>query len=266
MLVYRALFPNGKSYIGITTGSLNTRVSQHNSDTNTRGSQLYVHKAIRKYGRDNILWSVLEDNIADQSTLKDREQFFILKYDTYKPKGYNLSLGGEGGYGYRHTASAKERIVKALIGRPCSVTTRKRIGLANSVKRPSKETRLKMSLAKKGRPVKPEVRELLLRYAHKYRMSEQHKKAVIAAHTGVPLTNTHRLKISLAKESDSSIYELTSPQGVTYEVSNLYVFCKDNSLRKHRIKDVCHGVRHCKSHKGWVGCVKQKVDVVKEAA
>lgn len=259
MLIYCAEFPNGKRYVGMTTGKFSIRISQHLSDTKNRMYTAF-HRAIHKYGKDSITWYILEDGITSVSYLKERETFYILKLDTYKPKGYNLSLGGEGSLGYRHTDRAKAKIVAALKGRVCSKETRAKIGLANSIKRPSLEARRKMSLAKKGKPATAEVKARLLSYALRYKPSKEHKQALLRAHLGVPLTAAHRLKLSLAKDSRSCSYLLTSPDNMQHFVTDMYTFCRVHNLRKERMIEVCHKGYARKSHKGWTGfCYTNKV-------
>lgn len=84
---------NGKSYIGLTTGTLENRRKQHKSQAK-RVDGLF-QRAINKYGWDNFSWEVLEDGIDSIDDLNKREIYYIDKYDTFN-KGYNMTLGGEG--------------------------------------------------------------------------------------------------------------------------------------------------------------------------
>jgi hypothetical protein len=53
----------------------------------------YLHRAMRKYGVDNFSINILDtaDNINE---LKEKEMYYISKYDTYR-SGYNLTTGGD---------------------------------------------------------------------------------------------------------------------------------------------------------------------------
>lgn len=82
---------NGKSYIGLTTGSLENRCKQHKSQAK-RVDGLF-QRAINKYGWDNFSWEVLEDDIDSIDDLNKREVYYIDKYDTFN-NGYNMTLGG----------------------------------------------------------------------------------------------------------------------------------------------------------------------------
>lgn len=80
---------NGKQYVGQTSRDLKTRHWQHLSQHDT-----YIDRAIQKYGKDNFILEVLEDNIFDIDELNRKEQFYIEKYDTFN-NGYNLNRGGD---------------------------------------------------------------------------------------------------------------------------------------------------------------------------
>lgn len=96
MLVYQALFPNGKSYIGITK-CLIKRKKSHKSRSNN-GSMLPFHSAIRKYGWNSIIWKTLYTS-NEFEDLKKQEILLIQTNNTIVPHGYNLTKGGEGTIG-----------------------------------------------------------------------------------------------------------------------------------------------------------------------
>lgn len=93
-IIYRAYCEEtGKSYIGLTTKTLNTRKIGHLVDAFKRDSQTHFHRALRKHGRNSFKWEELDfaENIED---LKAKEIYWIGKYDSYE-KGYNSTLGGD---------------------------------------------------------------------------------------------------------------------------------------------------------------------------
>lgn len=90
---------SGKSYIGLTCGSMEKRWSQHTSDAR-KMSNLYFHRAIRLYGEDNWTHEIIEDNIDTVEEANALEQYFIKKFDTFE-NGYNLTEGG----GNTHTCN-----------------------------------------------------------------------------------------------------------------------------------------------------------------
>lgn len=87
---------NNKKYVG-QTNNLKRRVKQHKDDSFTnyneaRYNQL-IHQAIRKYGLNNFKIDILEDNIPTE-LIDEKEKYYINKYNTIAPNGYNLTEGG----------------------------------------------------------------------------------------------------------------------------------------------------------------------------
>lgn len=100
MLIYKVTNKiNQKSYVGKTELSLSKRKSNHLSDTK-RGCEFAFHRALRKYGEENFVWEIVEDSIEDRILLDDKEKFYIALYESFGPKGYNMSEGGEGQTGW----------------------------------------------------------------------------------------------------------------------------------------------------------------------
>jgi group I intron endonuclease len=72
------------------------RFKDHISEAinNTKKNQcVYLNNAIRKYGTEKFKVELIEK--CDISNLDKREQYYIAKYNTLYPKGYNLTLGGQ---------------------------------------------------------------------------------------------------------------------------------------------------------------------------
>jgi hypothetical protein len=86
---------NGKSYIGMTSRSLEARFNSHLSAVR-QGSKFRFHSAIRKYGIDCWDKTILaeNDNIA---IIKSIEEQKIKEYKTME-FGYNAKPGGCGGW------------------------------------------------------------------------------------------------------------------------------------------------------------------------
>ncbi len=94
--VYRLLFPNNKIYIGITKNDIKVRFKDHCRKDNKNS---LVKKAVRKYGKNNIIISILENNLSRKEALQ-REIYYIEKFNSYtnckNSNGYNLTRGGDG--------------------------------------------------------------------------------------------------------------------------------------------------------------------------
>ena len=50
---------------------------------------------MNKYGREHFYYEVLEEGIADADELDAREEFYIAKFNSLRPNGYNLCPGGK---------------------------------------------------------------------------------------------------------------------------------------------------------------------------
>ena len=85
---------NGKKYIGKTLKSVEKRFKEHLEDyKRNRCEKRPLYDAIKKYGKENFKVEILLE--CDENILSEKEQEFILKYDTYN-NGYNATMGGDG--------------------------------------------------------------------------------------------------------------------------------------------------------------------------
>lgn len=113
-VVYRHIFPNGKSYIGITCAEPYHR--------RWRGGTGYyqqpkIYRAILKYGWENIQHELLyTDLILDEANRIEQEM--ISKFDSVE-NGYNISTGGGGSFGIPCSEEKKRKIGNANRGKPC---------------------------------------------------------------------------------------------------------------------------------------------------
>ena len=146
--IYCLSSPSGKSYIGQSVNILKRFNSYKNLECK---SQKILYRALKKYGFDNFKKIILEECADDQ--LNDSEVFWINYLET-RHLGYNIREGGSNG---SHSNETKLKISKSSVGRIFSDETKlkmskSQIGINKGVKK-SKETRLRMSVARKGKPV-----------------------------------------------------------------------------------------------------------------
>ena len=92
--IYKYTSPNGKSYIGQTINSLQKRAKNLISGNGYKKCSLFW-KAIEKYGFHNFICEILEE--VPIKDLNEKEIYYINKFNSCAPNGYNLSSGGEGG-------------------------------------------------------------------------------------------------------------------------------------------------------------------------
>ena len=119
-IVYIATSPSGKSYIGQTIYNLQSRWRDHIYDANDpkKDHCKLLNRAIRKYGGGNFTINILCE--CDDCELDDKEMYYIMEYNTLKPTGYNLKIGGSSG---KHLDETKQKISEKLKGIPKPLET-----------------------------------------------------------------------------------------------------------------------------------------------
>ena len=159
---------NSKSYLGYTY-QVEKRFTHH-----IRGYEnSSISTAIKKYGKDNFTFIVIEEGLGYKQALK-REVYWIKFFDSYC-NGYNQTLGGdfnpmllpeivckasESRKGYKPSLETRQKVSKTLKDRGISKEHREKMvkgrvesdfkgGMAGKFH--SKETRKKMSETRKGR-------------------------------------------------------------------------------------------------------------------
>lgn len=84
---------NGMVYIG-KTDCFEKRKREHTQyDIN---DNCIFHRALKKYGEENFTWEVI-DKAVGLEAINNLERHYIKLYDSYKPNGYNMTKGGDGG-------------------------------------------------------------------------------------------------------------------------------------------------------------------------
>lgn len=154
---------NGKRYVGITSTTLAVRFSWHCRKAKA-GSKLAIHLAIKKYGAAGFKI----EELRQVSTLEDAHQaekdYIISLKSRAGEHGYNLTDGGEGGLGYKHTQASK----------------------------------LKMSAVHKGKKVSTAHKAAVSAKFKGIAKTAEHKAKIAAALAGKAKTEEHRSKISKA--------------------------------------------------------------------
>lgn len=166
---------SGKQYIG-------QKVNLRGFDTYW-GSGNYIKNAIKKYGISNFEKTILESDISDREQLNYRERYWISQYNTLHPNGYNLSTGGEGMVGYKHS-----NITKVKIGTSNAIALR-----GNIV---SQKTKDKISASTKGKKLTPETREKISKSRIGIKFSKEHIEKLRLTSLGRTHTQEQKNKIS----------------------------------------------------------------------
>lgn len=147
---------NGKRYVGVTCRGYLNRFKEHIQDalssTNASDKTRIIYNAIRKYGPENFDVILLEDNISDEEA-GDREKYYIDLYKTFYAYkiGYNMTRGGGGVVGYRHTDQSKQKISNKLKGHKFLESRNKKIKDAMTGREYKQEWRDALSKSRIGR-------------------------------------------------------------------------------------------------------------------
>lgn len=150
--------PTDKYYVGQTINE-EGRFKAHIYNAITRKDNSHFYNAIRKYGLENFIYCVLEENILREN-LNMKEQEWIEYYDSYY-NGYNMTLGGDGVRRLVISEETRRKLSNSHKGRDVwnkgkhgiySKETIKRMSESSKGKHQSYETKKKISNGLKGRP------------------------------------------------------------------------------------------------------------------
>lgn len=144
--VYKLVSPSGKIYVGIT------RQNPEKRWKNGRGYANNPHliAAIERYGWENFSREILFSNLTRENA-GELEKQMIQIHKSYDPQfGYNVTFGGE--FGVKFTQKTKDKLSQKQREHYSDPSNRKRQRETRLGKTQSESARLKMSLAKTGKP------------------------------------------------------------------------------------------------------------------
>lgn len=113
--VYTHTSPSGKVYVGITSQAPEKRWKGGSGYVRSDNHQPLFANAIIKYGWENISHKIIASNLTKEEACSI-EKALIAKYKRQN-KSYNITDGGEGGTGYKHTAQTRSFLRKLHLGR-----------------------------------------------------------------------------------------------------------------------------------------------------
>lgn len=191
---------NGKIYIG-KSFDVSGRWKKHifAAKYKLKNDYFLIHMAINKYGADNFKIETISEHNSESEAL-DAETDLIAKLDsTNRNIGYNITKGGDGISGLKHSKETKNKMRLAKLG-----------------KKPSLETRKKMSESRKGSKrnelTKQKMRDARLKYIQEHPVvSEETRRKISESRIGKKLSEEHKTKISLSskrKLSDEDVIEI----------------------------------------------------------
>jgi predicted GIY-YIG superfamily endonuclease len=214
---------NNKIYVGKTIDPV-SRWYEHITSKNTQ----YIHRAIRKYGVDSFIFTVIHKLNSEIET-NNAERYWIRFYKSNVYRygnefGYNMTDGGEGSFGYRHSNKTKQKIsivVRAFYennlnpraGKTLSEETKQLISQGNTGKRRTQEVKDNFSKMRQGsgngfygKTHSPETKAKISERSQKligelnpffgHTLSEETKEKIRQAHLGKPTSDETKNKIS----------------------------------------------------------------------
>lgn len=93
--IYRVINKkNGKIYIGQTC-HFKKRKEEHLADASPNSSSIF-HRALFKYGEENFIWDIIAEANSKKEA-NELEKRYIFLCCSFKPFGYNMTKGGDGG-------------------------------------------------------------------------------------------------------------------------------------------------------------------------
>jgi hypothetical protein len=204
-------------YVGKGSGK---RAKSHLYNLKEHGHNLHKHYTIQKIQRHGLqplltfLWRGNDEYYAFRV-----EKFLIALWGRKVDGGIltNLTLGGEGSAGFKHTAE-----------------TRKKISDGNRGRHQPSSTIAKISQSKLGHTHSAEAREKIGNAAHGRHVSEETKSKMSRAvrkHWKVRFQNGQR-------GGSPKNYVITEPNGSEHQIRNLTLFCQSLGVSVYSFKDV----------------------------
>ena len=118
-IVYEHISPNGKRYVGITQQTLDKRFGHKGIQYKFQNQHFW--RAIQKYGWDNMEHNIIAEGLThDEACARERLE---IKKDKLLNNSYNITDGGDGRTGTKHSPETRAKISATLKGRKQSPET-----------------------------------------------------------------------------------------------------------------------------------------------
>jgi hypothetical protein len=219
-VLYKLTSPSGKSYIGITSKTLEQRWAKHVEHAFGKRDAGALYGALRKYGVETFKREQLGE-CDDWERLCQMEKDAIASHGTLSPNGYNLTIGGEGIIGPK-TEQGRANIARAQrerFKRPDQQELLRRnvkkMQAANAARRAAnppvpKPRKPRMSKEEhsartKAAMARPDVKQKTIECARRRAANPDWRAKISAAKTGTklsPMSDDCKRKISEARRRE----------------------------------------------------------------
>jgi group I intron endonuclease len=228
---------NNKRYVGITAKTVQKRFKRHLRDA-ANGCQNALHRAIRAHGVENFECQSLEICSSWEEACQ-REIVLIRELQTrVEQHGYNMTDGGEGGWGLQWSLEARARQSAIHKG----LHTRDKL---------SSETLKKMSDARKGKPMNDEQKRKLSIWNTGRKHTEEAKQKMADSHRGSKRTEATKQRMHESSPHKKRVVQFAT-DGTTLSVyPSMKIAARITGVAHANISACCHGRRPRAGGFGW---------------
>lgn len=229
--------PSGKCYIGQTMNEEKRRQSHR---CITRSKTIFSN-AIRKYGLDSMIYTVLHSGIETRKELDDLEELEIKNRNTLSPNGYNMRTGGFSAPACPWNNNQIFLISWNNTNKKMSEEAKKRIGIGNTGKVRSDDVKKQISKSLKKYYKKNKYSIFSLKYkAHEFYLS--HPEAIEAARVKAKKQFEDPEQVKIQKDIKRHLMKKVKcvTTGCVYE--SLHDAAKATGCFRQGIKKCCDGL------------------------
>lgn len=235
MIIYKITnLINGKIYIGQTVRKLSTRISNHKC---YNGS--LISNAFKKYGDENFSIEII-DRASSKNELDTKEIYWIERYNSIAPNGYNITKGGGGTIGYKLSDETKQKISKANKGK---VSPTKGYKLSDETKQKIRSSRKGKYCGENnphyGKKHSEKTLKMLSELKKGKRLTNEQRKAISEGHKGKKMSDMQKKKISQAMPTKKKVINVDT--GEIFE--SLMQASEMYNIDKSTLCKVCSGKR-----------------------
>ena len=142
------------------------------------GSGSILSKAISKYNKENFVRIILH-YCYDEQQMYEYEQYIVVKYFIERKDTYNIRIGGKTGYVKIHSEETKKKISLAKKGKPMSQEAKNKLS----------KSRMGYPAWNKGIPISTDVKNKLYNSHKGKKLSQETKDKISKSQQGKPAWN-----------------------------------------------------------------------------
>lgn len=250
--VYLLARPNGKVFYVGKGSKKRTFAHETEAKSGCRCHKCNVIRKIWRNGGEVHRHIVFTTDSEDEAFEYEREQISL-----YGRK--NLCNHTDGGDGVRNlsdearariSAAMKRRYAAGWIPPQPDQEARARGGMKRRGLKQSVESVAKRTAKRLGQKMKVTPEDSQRRAEHIKRVGKPFQKGVSAWNKGVPRSEATKRKLSESSAQASGLqYDITSPDGASYNTRNLKAFCREHGLN---YDSIFHNLKHDRPYKGWI--------------